>query len=736
MISPSFPEMENHRLQHTLAPDGLIARHFPHFELRPQQAAMLDNVWQAYRDQSILLIEAGTGTGKSLAYLIPALLWADQQGERTVIATHTIALQEQLVKKDIPALIHAMKLPLKVALVKGMNQYICLRKLEERQLHLPIGGGSPYDGEVEKIAQWCKTTEEGSKGELPWVPSAQAWEQVGAESEACPRQECPHFQRCHFFRARRQAHDAHLLVVNHHLLLADIAKRVESCQWHEAAILPSYKRVVIDEAHHLEAIATETLAHRLSRRQLLRDLARLATDKPGQRPSRLFLLQEKLISLFPRDPPSHLLTRLTIELPALRHTLHEQIHRTFETLTHFLLSKQGGRGGEIGEQKHRLHATDRQEAIWQKDVQPSVEQLIGVLATYSVALEGLEMACQQIEHERFQEQTKGLRLEIQGHVLRLEQGKAFFHRFFCTPVEVGRVQWMEMHRGKWNDDLQLIDAQLDVAPSLSTSLFSAFSTVVLCSATLTSNQQFTYVRQRLGLTAHHLPERIVSEHSYPSPFDYGAQVLLAVPTDLPPPHHPHFNEASFKAILRAIEVSEGHAFVLFTSYAMLQACDQAIGEKLRREGYTLFKQGDLPRQALLEGFKQEYRSVLFGTDSFWEGIDVMGDALRCVILVKLPFKVPNEPLIEARTEAILARGGEPFFEYAVPQAVVKFKQGFGRLMRHSGDRGCIVCLDNRLVSKGYGKAFLNSLPSCQTIFSPSTQVWEGMDRFYRAAVNG
>ncbi len=253
----------------------------------------------------------------------------------------------------------------------------------------------------------------------------------------------------------------------------------------------------------------------------------------------------------------------------------------------------------------------------------------------------------------------------------------------------------------------------------------------MCSATLTTNKKFDFIRERLGLTPELLEEREVTEHVYDSPFNYRQQVLLAVPVDMPPPSAPTFNQKAFENIWNAICASRGQAFVLFTSYAMLQECAQVLKERLEEHKYILFKQGDDNRQTLLNKFKESKRAVLFGTDSFWEGVDVAGDALRCVIIVKLPFKVPSEPIVQARTEAILQKGGDPFIDYSIPNAVVKFKQGFGRLVRNQWDRGCIICLDTRLVTKRYGEYFLNSLPNCEKAFIKADLLWPKMVEFYR-----
>lgn len=315
--------------------------------------------------------------------------------------------------------------------------------------------------------------------------------------------------------------------------------------------------------------------------------------------------------------------------------------------------------------------------------------------------------------------------------MRMDKSIQQLNDFFFGKRDPLKVSWIESQPLKTFHNVQLVNADLDVSKALVDFLFSKFPTIVLCSATLTSNQHFQYIRQRLGLHPQLLPQRIVTEHIYDSPFDYLKQALLAVPADMPPPSHADFNAIAFENIWKAIEASRGQVFVLFTSYAMLKECYEILAKRLEEHRYPVFKQGDANRRFLLAQFKTTPRSVLFGTDSFWEGVDVIGDALRCVIIVKLPFKVPSEPIFQARTEAIAHRGGNSFYEFSVPQAVVKFKQGFGRLIRHKWDRGCIICLDTRLIQKGYGKMFLNSLPSCDTAFMNGERLWPKIEEFYR-----
>ncbi len=720
--------------------DGLLSRALKGFEPRIQQQKMLVNITDAYNHNRIALIEAGTGTGKSLAYLIPALIWAAQFQERTVISTNTITLQEQLLQKDIPRLLEALNLKLKATLVKGMNNYVCLRKLNDAQSEISLFAADDH-GEVETIHKWCQTAAEGSRSELPFTPTPATWERVGAESEACPRHECPYYQSCFFFKARRQAQDAQLLVVNHHLLFTDLVRRADTNNYTETSILPAYKRIILDEAHHIEDIATEYFANRLHRIELLRVLSRLAADKHAAAPGKLPLLKEKIQTFFRKAPPrdvAQIVQRLTIDLPALRHILHEQIHQTFDHFAQFIehlkqpisavLQEESA---AVIEKKLRLVTEHQAHPKWKENIIPHTQKLIDALKNYRQGLQSLDVDLKLTDNDRLLEQTKSLRIDIQALTLKLETATSLLNNFLAQWQNAHKVRWIEVNLLKNLINVHLVDADLDISKALVDFLFSKFPTIVLCSATLTSNQKFAFIRQRLGLTEQLLPQRVVTEHIYDSPFDYRKQALLAVPTDMPPPNHPDFNEIAYENVWKAIQASQGQAFVLFTSYTMLQQCYEVLSKRFEEFRYPLFRQGEESRQHLLNKFRNTDRAVLFGTDSFWEGVDVIGDSLRCVIIVKLPFKVPSEPIIQARTEAIVERGGDPFFEYAVPHAIVKFKQGFGRLIRHKFDRGCIVCLDTRLVLKGYGKLFLNSLPPCEKAFMNGNCLWPKLKEFYR-----
>lgn len=703
---------------------GPIAAKFPFFEKRPEQESMLSDILQAYHERQIALIEAGTGCGKSMAYLIPALLFAAVQKERTVISTHTIHLQEQLLHKDIPLLKEALGLSLKAVIVKGMGNYLCLRKLhdamEERLLY-----SEEERREIEGIASTADRLKEGSRHELKVVPSAATWERVSAEHDTCTGSECPYYQQCYFFQARKQAQEAQILVVNHHLLFADLSIRADLNE-NQASILPFYSRLIIDEAHHIEDIATDYFGKRVSRLQLLKTLSRLATDKGS---GKLPLLKEKLSKHFVKGFSSEeesLIDRLMIELPMQKKELLIALKETFDALSQFLAALL-----ELDEEmKLRLREAHATHPFWKETVLPRMRELIGTILKLDQSLKSLEDDIEGLKSAPINEATQGVRHEIRALSNRLSQSAMTLNTLIEPTIPENQVRWIEHQAWAHQTNTSLVDANLDLSKLFALQLFSKFHTVILTSATLTSAKKFDYFKGRFGLYDEALAARVI-EKMYPSPFNYKEQALLAIPSDLVSPLHDDFLDHAAKCILDVLEASNGAAFILFTSYQTLKACHALLAKALDERKYPVFKQGDKPRNLLLQQFATTARAVLFGTDSFWEGVDVAGEALRSVIIVKLPFKVPSEPIIQARTELLAKEGKDPFLEYSLPQAIVKFKQGFGRLIRSKKDRGAVVILDTRLLNKAYGKLFLASLPPCTEALVPKNQLKDTLKAFFK-----
>lgn len=698
--------------------EGLLSRSLKNFEVRKGQQEMSQHIIEAYEGDEIALIEAGTGTGKSLAYLVPAVYWALKANEKTVITTHTIALQEQLILKDIPFLLKTMDVDVKASLVKGMSNYLCLRKLQEIQGQ-PLLFSMEESKEMQDVERWAEKTREGSRSDISFPLSPGAWEKVSAERETCTHVQCPHYKTCFFFKARKEAEDSQILIVNHHLLLADIQKKLRNPM--QESILPAYDRLVVDEAHNLEEIALESFAARFDRIVFIKQLSKLHSETHPER-SRLMLLRQELSTL--SVIPPRLLQNLEIDLPAQKRACLERSEESFAALAHFFEGLPPERSfGREKETKRRITDPINQHPLWRETILPSLTILAEEIGRLAHMLGTVSRDLEEFKEEPFYEKLALHLIEVQAITQRLEETSAFLEQFCQHESGEKRVRWFESQ----GSNIALVDASLDVSQFLNEHLFSKRRTSVLCSATIATAKSFSYLKRRLGLTEH---ENKLREKIYESPFDYEERSLFVVPTDLPAPNSPDFLAESIKAMTEILSISRGSAFLLFTSYDMLQSCYRALLNTPLSSRYPFLKQGELPRHLLLEQFKKKEGSVLFATDSFWEGVDVPGEALRCVVIAKLPFSVPSDPLYEAYSQSLEKEGLDPFSDYSVPQAVIKFKQGFGRLMRKKDDRGCVVCLDHRIVKKNYGKQFLHSLPPSKTCFAPKSEAFAQMRDFY------
>ncbi len=690
---------------------GMLSKALEGYEERKEQKEMAVQIAQAYREDSIALIEAGTGTGKSFAYLVPALFWALKHKEKTIISTHTISLQEQLLNKDIPFLLRAIKKDVKVSLVKGMKNYLCLRKLKEIQaqpLLIPAGESQ----EFRALDNWAATTEEGSRSDIPFSVAHAVWDKVGADGDSCNHMQCPHYKKCFFFKARNESDDAQILIVNHALLFCDIQLKKQE----KEGILPSYQRLVLDEAHHVEQVALESSAQRLDRLHLLHSLLKVHADAHPDK-SRLQLLKADLLSLSKLSAEwMHYCDTL---IPAEIRLAIQLLDKAFFELRSFMEMLIGKK--DLDGHKFRLKIQHCENSIWEDKIIPALTGFAEQLKSLQSALNAFCKQLEALKEIPGYSKLMNHMLELQSLYTRCEQATSFLEAFIVKESDSKRIRWVEMFRS----NIALFEASLDVSSFCQEHLFSPMRSAVLCSATLATSREFTYTKQRLGLEKSTLTECV-----YDSPFDFASRSMLLVPNDLPLPHEPSYLSQVIFTIERAIEMSQGSAFVLFTSYEMLSHCYRELSSGTIARKYPFYRQGDLPRHALLEQFKKRVGSVLFATDSFWEGVDVPGDALRCVIIAKLPFPVPSEPLYEANAEALEKEGKDPFTQYAIPLAVIKFKQGFGRLLRTKKDRGCVLCLDPRLVKKNYGKFFLNSLPPAATFFAPRDKVLAEMERFY------
>jgi ATP-dependent DNA helicase DinG len=700
----------------TLGEGGPVAAEMGQYEDRRCQRDMAAYIADGYNDGGVQLLEAGTGVGKSFAYLVPALHWARANGERTVVSTNTINLQEQLVGKDLPMLKRALATAdhqPSFALLKGWRNYLCLARLASAEAAQRTLLEQEHLAELYDVSAWAARTADGTLSDLPVQPSPEVWDEVSAEADLCTRMKCPHYDRCFLFKARRRAADADVVVVNHHLLAADLAVRQASDNWQEAAVLPPYQRLVLDEAHHVEDVAAKHLGSQVTSRNVRRTLARFERNGRGLLPTlmRELATRDDLLSRASHDL---VVQRLMPAVADARRAADQMFDRLQARVA-------GAPGGQL-----RLTDEFATDEIW---VEGLARELDAVTTVFKSLKELIETVADRLEQGEETERRAQLLRELRAVIRRLDGVSDGLNRAL-RPVPGGpaTVRWME-RSGRKQQDVALSSVPLELAPILRELIFDRVETVALTSATLAASGEFEFLESRLGLDGE--TSRVSVRATFASPFDFGAQCLFGVPTDIPDPRE---NEAAHDAAVAQVVrdlayASDGGMFVLFTSHAALRRAAARLRQELDPR-WPLLVQGEAQRDQLLRRFRESGQAILLGTDSFWEGVDVPGRALRGLVLTKLPFKVPSEPITAARCEQLEEQGRNGFMEYLLPHAALKLKQGFGRLIRSRQDAGVVVLLDSRVVTKRYGPLVLNGLPPADRIVGSWAEVRTRCEDFF------
>ena len=708
-------------IAHDLGPDGPIALQHVRYEDRESQRAMAAAIARVYNEGGVGLLEAGTGVGKSLGYLVPALRWAAANGERTIVSTNTINLQEQLVGKDLPFLAKALgDQKVRFALLKGWRNYLCRARLQQAT----TGAAQLFeDGmaqELATLAAWAERTADGSLADLPTPPRPEVWDEVSAEGDICTRMKCEHFEQCFVFKARRAAAQADVIVVNHHLLLSDLAVRRAAQNWEDAAVLPAYGRLVVDEGHHLEDAAATHLGATVTRRGLQRLVSRLDRRGKGLLPALVMRLSAS----------NDLLSTASLDLIEARlapsvSALARKSVLLFDLLDTFIEQE--------GQPVVRLTAAFATHPIWQAGLTLALEDTLGEIDLLG---EGLRLVRERIEgSSKLDEQLAPLLNEMRSVTKRLQTAGDGLRRALTPAPDDDSVRWIEV-RGR-ERSVAVSCVPLDLAPILREDLFKRLDSTIVTSATLTASRgavaadarHFEFLAARLGLDD---PELRPTTAVFPSPFAYDAQSLLAIPTDIPAPNADmdgHRNAVT-RIVLDVADAADGGLFALFTSHREVRQLANELRARGIERRWPLLVHGEESRDALLARFRDSGKAILLGTASFWEGVDVPGDALRGLVIAKLPFRVPTEPVTAAQCEAIVARGGDAFTEYMLPHASLRLKQGFGRLIRSGTDRGVVVIADPRIVTKRYGRGLLEALPPARRAIGRWTGIVDRVREFY------
>ena len=686
---------------------GLLSKEFPQFEYRHEQYEMAKFIEKGINDSKKVIIEAGTGTGKTLAYLIPAIEWAKINEKKVIISTNTINLQEQLLSKDIPLVKKVLEHDFTYALLKGRGNYACLKKNDQ------INHGELVDltdlsegqkGQMESVIKWLELTEVGDKAELPFDVENAVWEYFASEADLCTPAKCPHREECFFLKAREEKMKADVLISNHHLYFADLAIRKEAGFENDFSIFPNYDMVVFDEAHNIEKVARDYFSYEVSKYAFTKAMNNIYRVSRGssKKLGSLQILKNFLKNSIKNDKLLKEYNKRIDEDLILKHNLlYERTMDYFVKLMDIYCGE--GVNANIRLRPEQLAKNFK----WQKELKPRQEEFFSAYISYIKELRKIAKEAKDYEDEA------GLIREFEKYVDRLD-GFFLNFRFILDFSDDNFIFWLSANPKKNN--IKLVATPLKIHNELDEVLYANLDHLVFTSATIAINDDFDYFKKSIGLAEQ------TYEKAIHSPFDYDKQMKVYIPTDIPLPNDKNFLNEIRDFLVGIIKMSKGNTFILFTSYSTLNYTYYLIRDELENLGFDLFIQGMAPRNQLINMYKTSNMPVLFGTDSFWEGVDVQGDKLSSVILVKLPFKVPSDPVVEAIIENMEKEGKNPFMDFQIPESIIKFKQGIGRLIRSKEDKGVITILDARLYKKQYGRLFIEAIPTKNINFSTRREI--------------
>ena len=691
--------LEDIDIKNYFSKDGILAKEIKGFEYRQEQEEMAQYIQEAINEDRKIIVEAGTGTGKTLAYLIPAIKWAVVNKKKVIIATNTINLQEQLLLKDIPLAKSIIKDEFSYVLVKGRNNYVCKRLFNELVLGKSIDietFSMEAREQIEYILKWGNKTKTGDKAELPFEVYPDVWELVQSTTELCLGKKCPYRKECFYMKTRMEKMEADILISNHHVFFADLNVRAETDFDSEYLILPRYDMVIFDEAHNVESVARSYFSVEVSKISFTRLLNRIYQKKNKKKKEKSALIRvedtvdEK--NLEDSEQYIYLLNTLKEEISILQNIGDEyfdEIRKIYATNTEAPIKKSLN---NFEMTKSRFLENLREK----KDIfQSKLADFLNLMMSFNNVID----------------EEKDKNPEVINFNNHLKMFKAYIDSFkFINSFEDDNyIYWLDINSKRTN--VVLTATPLNIAQKLGTVLFDNLDRLVFASATIVVNGSFDYFKKSLGLDEEDCIEVIIK-----SPFDYNEQMSVYIPSDIQDSENINaFVSDASRFILNILLKTNGKAFILFTSYTMLNQIYYSISKKLKDKGFEVFLHGDKPRSQLIKEFKEAENPILFGTTSFWEGVDVQGENLSNVIITKLPFLVPTNPVVSAISKKIEENGGNSFTDFQLPEAIIKFKQGVGRLIRKKTDSGNIFILDNRILKKRYGSLFINALPSQKNI---------------------